>query len=166
MAEEYNMDEIEVKIRNGDDAKWIKTGLGEEGLYFQLDPFHIAQAIVRNVPDKKEAGELRKLFREGNVEEGLEYLTNLMIKCEDEKQMKKLETLYNYLTDNREGLKPYHLRKLDLPKPPEGMEYRHLGTMEHNIQDIIAVRMKDRKMSWSRKPYGQAVGGAGQQDAV
>jgi hypothetical protein len=150
IAEEYNIDEIEVKILNGDGAKWIKEGLGEEGVHFQLDPFHVAQAIVRNVPDKKEAGKLMKMFKQGSTEEGFEYLTELLIKYnQDEKCMKKLETLYNYLTSNREGLKPYHLRGLDLPKPPEGVEYRHLGTMEHNICDIIATRMKGRKMSWS-----------------
>src|SRR3712207_8589477 len=33
--------------------------------------------------------------------------------------------------------------------PPEGLEYRSLGTMEHNICDILAQRMKGRKMSWS-----------------
>ncbi|AJA46986.1 hypothetical protein CPAST_c08860 [Clostridium pasteurianum DSM 525 = ATCC 6013] len=27
--------------------------------------------------------------------------------------------------------------------------YRHLGTIEHNICDVLAQRMKGRKMSWS-----------------
>jgi len=40
---------------------------------------------------------------------------------------------------------------IKLPKPPEGLEYRHLGTMEHNVCDILAQRMKHRKMSWSIK---------------
>jgi len=38
IAEEYNVDEIETKIVNGDGASWIKEGLGEEGVYYQLDP--------------------------------------------------------------------------------------------------------------------------------
>lgn len=33
----------------------------------------------------------------------------------------------------------------------EGLLYRHLGTMEHNICDVLAQRMKGRKMSWSIK---------------
>lgn len=60
IAEEYNVDEIETKIVNGDGASWIKEGLGEEGVYYQLDPFHKSQAVLRNVPDKKEAVKLIK----------------------------------------------------------------------------------------------------------
>ena len=36
-----------------------------------------------------------------------------------------------------------------MPTAPEGVEYRQLGTMEHNIWDVLAHRMKGRKMSWS-----------------
>jgi hypothetical protein len=36
-----------------------------------------------------------------------------------------------------------------LPKAPEGIEYRNLGTMERNV-DIFAKRMKGAK-SWSEK---------------
>ena len=36
-----------------------------------------------------------------------------------------------------------------MPPPPEGIEYKALGTMEHNICDVLAQRMKGRKMSWS-----------------
>lgn len=36
-----------------------------------------------------------------------------------------------------------------MPTLPEGIEYRQLGTMEHNICDVLAKRLKWRKMSWS-----------------
>ena len=36
-----------------------------------------------------------------------------------------------------------------MPKAPEGIEYRNLGTMERNV-DIFAKRMKGAK-SWSEK---------------
>ncbi len=152
LAEEYNIDEIEMRILNGDGASWIKTGLGEDGAHFQLDPFHVAKAIVRNIPDKKEASQLNKLFRGGFVDEGFEYMSELLIRYnQDEKKMEKLEVLFNYLSSNYDGLKPYHLRGLEMPAPPAGMEYRHLGTMEHNICDVLKLRMKGRKMSWSTK---------------
>lgn len=71
---------------------------------------------------------------------------------EDEEKLKKLEKLYNYLVNNKEGLVPYNPRKdIKLPEPPEGVVYRNLGTMEHNICDILAQRMKNRKASWSIK---------------
>lgn len=38
---------------------------------------------------------------------------------------------------------------IDLPTPPEGTFYNQLGTMEHNICDVLAQRMKGKKMSCS-----------------
>ncbi len=151
IAETYNADEIETRILNGDGAPWIKKSIEEEGVHFQLDPFHKSQAVLRAIQDKKEAHKLIKILSKGKVEESLEYVTNLMIKyTEDENKFKKLEKLYTYLFDNKVGLRPYHLREeITMPKPPEGLEYRNLGTMEHNICDILAQRMKGRKMSWS-----------------
>ena len=153
IAEVYNVDEINLKIVNGDGASWIKEGLGEEGVHFQLDPFHKSQAVLRNVTDKKEAGKLIKQLHEGDEEKALERITELMFECGGEEvPVKKLQKLQQYLTSNREGLRPYHLREgLNIPKPPEGLFYRHLGTMEHNICDVLAQRMKGRKMSWSIK---------------
>ncbi|WP_027624509.1 ISLre2 family transposase [Clostridium lundense] len=151
IAENYNTDEIEIRILNGDGAPWIKQSVEEEGVYYQLDPFHKSQAVLRAVQDKKEAHKLIKMLSEGKVEESFEYVTNLMVKyTEDENKFKKLEKLYTYLFENKIGLRPYHLREeIQMPKAPEGLEYRNLGTMEHNICDILAQRMKGRKMSWS-----------------
>lgn len=151
IAETYNTDEIEIRILNGDGAPWIKQSIEEEGVYYQLDPFHRSQAVIRAVQDKKEAHKLIKMLNEGKVEESFEYVINLMVKyTEDENKFKKLEKLYTYLFENKIGLRPYHLREeIQMPKAPEGLEYRSLGTMEHNICDILAQRMKGRKMSWS-----------------
>ena len=42
---------------------------------------------------------------------------------------------------------PYKSRdNIALPTPPEGIEYKQLGTMEHNICDVLAQRMKGRKI--------------------
>lgn len=151
IAQIYNIDEIKTRIINGDGAKWIKASIGEEGVYYQLDPFHKSQAILRALENKKEAKYLIKLVTNGKMEESFNYIKKLMIKYnDDEKKFKKIEALYTYFDNNRAGLIPYHLRKdINLPKPPKGVEYRHLGTMEHNICDILAHRMKGRKMSWS-----------------
>jgi len=153
ISEEYNVDEIETKIINGDGASWIKEGAGEEGVHFQLDPFHKSQAVTRNVPDKKEAGKLIKQLHEGHEEKALERITELMYECGgEEAPVKKLQKLQDYLLANKEGLRPYHLREgINVPKAPEGLFYRNLGTMEHNICDVLAQRMKGRKMSWSVK---------------
>ncbi|MCS6112318.1 ISLre2 family transposase [Clostridium botulinum] len=151
IAEKYNVDEIHTRILNGDGANWIKSNCEEQDIHFQLDPFHISQAIIRKVSNKKDQRQLQKLFRDGNVEDGLELLTNIMIVTDSETiEFQKICDLYNYLTSNKDGLKPYKMRAdIKLPTPPDGIEYRSLGTMEHNICDVLAQRMKGRKMSWS-----------------
>ena len=78
-------------------------------------------------------------MNKGKASESLSLSQQLIIKnTNDEKRIKKLFDLYNYLVNNKEGLIPYHLREdIKLPEVPEGLEYRHLGTMEHNICDIL-----------------------------
>ncbi|SFD50836.1 ISLre2 family transposase [Clostridium uliginosum] len=151
ISEKYNVDEIETRILNGDGAKWIKATCEQQDIHFQLDPFHISQSIIRKVSDNKSKKILLKLFREGKVDEGLQAIVDLMIdNNNDEVALKKLIDLYDYLVHNKDGLIPYKLRdNINLPAPPEGIEYRQLGTMEHNICDVLAQRMKGRKMSWS-----------------
>lgn len=151
IAKNYNVDEIQYKIINGDGDPWIKSGIGEEGVYYQLDPFHRAREIVRAVPEKSQATKLNAMFDKGNIDKGLEYLTELMIEYRDnEKVREKLYKLYDYLTGNYEGLIPYKLRDISLPEPPKGLVYRNMGTMESSVCDVIKLRMKGRKMSWTK----------------
>lgn len=151
IAKQYNTDEIETKIVNGDGANWIKEVIKEDNSHFQLDPFHRNQAVLKNIEDKKKAKEIIKKLSNGNIEEGLEMITKLMIENNDnQKKMKKLQALYNYLVNNKEGIVLYKLRPdINMPQPPEGIKYRNLGTMEHSICDILAQRMKGNKTSWS-----------------
>ena len=72
IAEKYNIDEIETRILNGDGASWIKSTCQDQDIHFQLDSFHISQAIIRKVKDKRSQKQIIKLFRTGEVEEGLE----------------------------------------------------------------------------------------------
>lgn len=152
VSQQYNTDEIKMRIVNGDGDPWIKPDLGIEGVHFQLDPFHIAREVLRKVPEKDQAKKLNKLLRKGNIKETFQYLTELLIEYNhDEDKFKKLEKLYNYLSNNQEGLIPYRLRKLNLPSLPDELKYRGMGTMEHNVCDIVTLRMKNRKMSWSKQ---------------
>ncbi|MBS4534769.1 UPF0236 family protein [Clostridium sp. D2Q-14] len=71
---------------------------------------------------------------------------------DDKNKMKKLEELYNYLVNNKEGIVLYKLYPdINFLEPPEGVKYRNLGTVEHNICDILSQRMKGNKTSWSKK---------------
>jgi hypothetical protein len=151
VSEQYNIDEIKIRIINGDGDPWIKPDLGQEGIYFQLDPFHVSREVLRKVPNKKQAKKLNKLLNKGKIKESFRYLTKLLIEYnQEEDTFKKLEKLYNYLSNNREGLTPYRIRDIDLPTLPDGLEYRGMGTMEGSVCDVITLRMKSRKMSWSQ----------------
>lgn len=150
IAKVYNVDEIEIRILNGDGAAWIKHGI-DDTVHYQLDPFHKHQAVLRNVSDKTQRRTILELLDENKIDNALEYIEALANSIEDEKEEKRLKDLYSYFNENRYGLIPYQERGLRIPHPPEGIVYRNLGTMEHHICDIIAQRMKHKKASWSIK---------------
>lgn len=151
LAETYRMDEISFRILNGDGASWIKNGHNCEGDYFQLDKFHIFQAIIRKIPDKKESKNLINLIKKEKLKEFYDRLTELKFECGGELSVvEKIQELEKYLKANGESVLPYQAR-VTLPTPQEGISYRNLGTMEHNIFDVLGYRMKGHKMSWSIK---------------
>lgn len=152
VSQEYNTDKIQLRILNGDGASWIKESAELALKHFQLDRFHIFQAIHRCIYDKKEAKKVSRMIKKLKIDQALNHIEQLKYKCGGEtKEVKKLQALQQYLTNNRNGLIPYKQREnIKLPDPPEGISYRNLGTMEHNICDILYIRMKNRKMSWSK----------------
>lgn len=150
IAKVYNTDEIEIRILNGDGGGWIKGGLVDENTHFQLDPFHLNQDIMRKVRDKTDRNKIMSLLKEKKVDDALDYINELAVKTTDVKEYEKFLGLYSYLSNNKEGLIPYQERGLNIPPPPAGVVYRNLGTMEHQICDIIAQRMKNTKSSWSK----------------
>jgi len=57
-----------------------------------LDTFHISQAIIGRVSDKKQQKVLLKLFRQGKAYEGLELIVDMMIENnKDEVVFKSLQ---------------------------------------------------------------------------
>ena len=69
----------------------------------------------------------------------------------EDTEIEKTESLISYLRANKEGLVPYHKRVLSMPKSPEGIVYKNIGTIENHIWSIIARRMKHNHSSWSIK---------------
>lgn len=151
LGSKYNLDEIQMRILNGDGAPWIKNHSEGEEVHYQLDPFHKNQAIVRNVRDKQARATMLTFLKEHKYEEILMYASALEKDAVDEKTKKRLKDLYNYFKENQIGLKPYLERGLDLPPLEKGLVYRTMGTMEHSVCDVICQRMKHRKGSWSIK---------------
>lgn len=150
VASEYNVDEIKFRIQNGDGAAWIHDN-NDDTMISQLDPFHIKQALYRKVSDEAVRVKIESMLEKGQIDEALEFIDAIANSLLDEKQEKKLRELHTYYTSNRATILPYRERGINLPKLPNGLIYRNMGTMEHHVCDIIALRMKRRKGSWSKK---------------
>lgn len=112
----------------------------------QLDPFHIHQAILRKIGDKKKAAEVRKCIKENRYEDLFIELEAVFGAEGDEKAREKAMDLMTYLSQNVEHLPKYTERGITLP---EGITYRGMGTMEGSNHNVICDRMKNRGMSWS-----------------
>lgn len=143
IASTYNVDEIEMRVLNGDGAEWIKKSIADEETHFQLDPFHRNKAIYANVKDKRKRAALFKLLRDGRVDDVFSCIEGYINCSEDEEEIKGLQALETYFSSNRMGLVAIKDRNLDLPK------HCHLGCMESNIFSIIGNRMKGRRACWS-----------------
>lgn len=151
IAKKYNTDEIVYRVLNGDGAAWIRNGHDLETDIFQLDPYHLAKSIIRNVYDKQARRHILRWLKSGEIEKALNKIESLKYECGGlESEVKKLTTLENYIKSNVDGIVVYKDRKdITLPNAPEGIEYRTLGTMERNV-NIFAKRMKGGK-SWSER---------------
>lgn len=149
IAEKYNTDEIQYRVLNGDGAPWIVNGHDTEDSLFQLDPYHLSKSVIRNVYDKNSRRHIMRWLKEGQFEKVFRKLEELKYECGGlESEVKKLTALEVYIKSNIGSIVPYRERAgIKLPSPPEGVEYRNLGTMERNV-NIFAKRMKGGK-SWS-----------------
>ena len=77
IKEKYNTDEIVYKILNGDGAPWIRNGHNLETDRFQLDSYHLAECVVRNVYDKQARRHIMRWLRAGEIEKVFEKIEKL-----------------------------------------------------------------------------------------
>ena len=148
IAAAYNVDEIETRCMNGDGANWINES-AEPDTHFQLDHFHISQAITRYVSNPEARKIIRDLLYSKQIDLMLEVIEAYSNSTEDEKEQENYLKLHGYFQNNKDYLVPCHRRGLDLPQPPEGKVYRRMGAMESNIFTIIGNRMKGGRENWS-----------------
>ena len=146
IAQEFNLDEVSQRILNADGASWIKK-VKDKSTCFQLDPFHRNKAVKEKIHERAAREAVLELLRE----EVFRYLEIYRNSLSDDDEIQDVEELIRYYENNREGLLPYQSQGLDLPEPPEGLEYRNMGTMENHVWSVIAKRMKHGHRSWSRR---------------
>lgn len=150
--QKYNEEKIELRVMNGDGARWIKN-ITAKGAISQKDNFHIHQEIVRDIPDESKRKELEKIIEEKRYSEVQEYIENLKYDLGgEEKTVKKLSVLQSYL---KEGLPRYQdilkEQNREVPKAPEGIEYRNPGIMESQIFTVLKVRLASGRKAFSKR---------------
>ena len=150
IAQEFNLDEVSQRILNAEGASWIKK-VKDKSTGFQLDPFHRNKAVKEKLHERTAREAALELLREQEIEEVFRYLEIYRNSLSDDDEIQDVEELIRYYENNREGLLPYQSQGLDLPEPPEGLEYRNMGTMENHVWSVIAKRMKHGHRSWSRR---------------
>lgn len=151
IAAEYNLDETQLRILNGDGADWIKHVPDTETV-FQLDPYHRNKELMKKIPYKEARRAIKDYLQEDDTEGLFDYLDTYRNSLTDEEELQNAEALIGYFADNKEGLISYRNREeLTLPASPEGLEYRNMGTMENHIYSIVAQRMKHQHRSWKKK---------------
>ena len=148
----YDADEIRQRILNGDGGSWIKEPYDADAI-FQLDRYHIYQEVLRKISDKKAQQDIRGLLEEEKIGEMLEYIRiyadSVESPEEKDKRSQRARELLKYLENNKQGLLPYDRQGIEIPKPGEGLIYKHMGVQENQNCTVITMRMKHRRMRWS-----------------
>ena len=152
IEKKYNADEIRQRVLNGDGGSWIKEPYDSE-VIFQLDRFHIYQEIKSKLKEKEAQKEVTELFEVGKMEEMLEYIRIYADSVDSndrtDKRSSNAKKLYEYLSNNKEGLLPYQERGIKIPEAKPGIVYKNMGVQENQNCTTITLRMKHRRMRWS-----------------
>lgn len=153
IRQKYDADEIEQRILNGDGGSWIKEPYDPDTI-FQLDRYHIYQEILRKIKDKRAQQNIRKMFDNEEIEDMLEYIeayaNSVESLDEKDKRSKYARELLKYLSNNKQGLLPYDKQGKNIPSPQKGLIYKHMGVQESQNCTVITMRMKHRRMRWSK----------------
>lgn len=143
--QKYKEENIELRVVNGDGAKWTK-GITPKGGIYQKDEFHIQQEITRDLP-KEYREKMQELVGQKDYVkidqaiEGLKYELG-----GEEKKIKKLNALKSYLSSDLER----YTDKTEIPEAPEGIEYRTMGTQESQIFSKLKKRFCSGRKAFSK----------------
>lgn len=150
VASRYRVDEVQLKIINGDGAGWVQ-GKNTDSSIYVLDKFHRNKKLTECVKDKDFATLLRDLLFKNDISTLLSCLEAQINSMQDEPDREKLSELYRYYSENRDSLFSCYDRGLEIPetRQPGVIHHACLGSMESNVFTLIGNRMKDRRACWS-----------------
>lgn len=94
------------------------------------------------------------MFENEEIDEMLEYIEayadSVESPDENDKKSKYARELLKYLSNNRQGLLPYDKQGKNIPVPQKGLIYKHMGVQGNQNCTVITMRMKHRRMRWSK----------------
>ena len=141
---QYDESKIKLRVTNGDGAKWTK-GTTAKGGFYQKDKFHIMQEITRDLP-KEYRNIVAELINKKEYEKIKPVINGLRYELGGEYQaMKKLNKLESYLSNDLARYQDV----LEVPKAPEGIEYRNMGTQESQIFSKLKKRFCSGRKAFS-----------------
>lgn len=143
--EQYDEKNIKLRVTNGDGAKWTK-GITAKGGIYQKDQFHIMQEIVRDVP-KEYRNIITELVRTKQFDKIQIAIEGVKRELGGEyNEVKKLNKLQSYLSHDLARYQDI----VEVPKAPEGIEYRNMGTQESQIFSKL-----ENRFCSGRKAFGE-----------
>lgn len=150
IASRFNVDEIDLRVINGDGAKWIQKQ-GESDCIGVLDAFHRNKKITECVRNVEFAKTLRTLLYEKRTDDLLNCIEAQINSVMDEQEKEDLRELQSYYLNNKDSLLGYHDRGREIPptREPGVIHHARLGSMESNVFTLIGNRMKGRRACWS-----------------
>ena len=146
----FNVDEIELRVINGDGAQWIQKR-PDVACISVLDKYHRNKKITECVNDNEIAKLIRDMLYKGQISDVMTYLEAMINSVEDPIRKAKLKELYLYFKNNQDALTDYYDRGIEIPptREPGVIHHARLGSMESNVFTLIGNRMKGRRANWS-----------------
>lgn len=123
-------------------APWVRNRAELLDGIYQLDGFHLKRALSQTL-DNGLATEVYQTCTEGEIDKGDRLLTQAQQTATAE-EAKEVARLRGYLMGNA-----FYLRDYRMEIGADGL--RGLGTIEGNVDKLVANRMKKRGMSWTIK---------------
>lgn len=150
VASRYDVDSIELRVHNGDGAKWFRRKNSEQSIDV-LDEFHRNKKITECVKDPEFAALLRNLLYSNDIDLLLDCLDAQVNSLTDPAEIEKAKELQRYYTENKDSLLSYYDRGIPIPetREPGIIHHAQLGSMESNVFTLIGNRMKGRRACWS-----------------
>lgn len=152
VASRFAVEEIELRVCNGDGANWIRKKNGSQCIDV-LDKFHRNKKITECVRDPEFAALLRGLLYSKKIDLLLDCLEAQINSVSDPSEREKLKELQSYYRENKASLLSYYDRNITIPetREPGVIHHARLGSMESNVFTLIGNRMKGRRACWSEK---------------